>query len=90
MIIILILLQKDNGPRKSSHIPILGHNGRQNGYNTYQAEGKSKFYNGDVESDDIEEMPEEDREGQSRFYRQEAVDSKTPDKEGFSEIFNGK
>ena len=64
--------------------------GKQNGYNTYQEEGKSKFYNGDAEIDDIEEMPEEDREGQSRFYRQEAVDSKTPDKEGFSEIFNGK
>ena len=33
-------------------------------------------------------MPEEDREGQSRFYRQHALDTKTPEKDGFSDIFN--
>jgi len=73
----------------SSQFPILNRaNGKQNGYGSggYQQEGKSKFYN-----DETENIPDEEREGASRFYRQHAVDNKTPDKEkeGFSDIFNG-
>ena len=71
--------------RKNSMAPI--HNDFSKSYgssNNFQKEGKSKFYN---ESEELEELPEEDREGQSKFYRQHAVDTKTPDKEGFSEIF---
>ena len=50
----------------------------------YKKEGKSKFYN-----IDSEEIPEETREGKSKFYRQTALDPKTPEKEGFQDIFNG-
>ena len=58
-------------------------NGKGYGSNSYHQEGKSKFYN-----DEDVRMPEEDREGQSRFYRQHALDTKTPEKDGFSDIFN--
>ena len=43
----------------------------------------TRFYNGDIT--ELAE-PEEEREGQSRFYSQ---DARTPDKEGFKDIFNG-
>ena len=43
-----------------------------------------RFYNGDIA--ELAE-PEEEREGQSRFYSQDPA--RTPDKEGFKDIFNG-
>ena len=51
-------------------------------------EGKSKFYRLSEEGE--EELPEESREGKSRFYRQEALEVKSPEKDGFQEIFTSK
>ena len=82
--ILIYKLQTVDSKRKRSDTPILSEHGKHYG-SGYYTEGKSKFHNGDISS----EMPDEEREGQSRFYRQEAVDSKTPDKDGFSDIFNG-
>ena len=48
-------------------------------------EGKSKFYS--VSEEEEGELPEENREGKSRFYRQEALEVKSPEKDGFQEIF---
>ena len=76
------LLQKGHS-RKNSGAPILDDYSKSYGSNTFQSEGKSKFYKGE----DLEDLPEEDREGQSKFYRQQAMDTKTPEREGFSDIF---
>ena len=51
-------------------------------------EGKSKFYS--VSEEGEVELPEENREGKSRFYRQEALEVKSPEKDGFQEIFTNK
>ena len=51
-------------------------------------EGKSKFYS--VSQEEEVELPEENREGKSRFYRQEALEVKSPEKDGFQEIFTNK
>ena len=51
-------------------------------------EGKSKFYS--VSQEEEVELPEESREGKSRFYRQEALEVKSPEKDGFQEIFTNK
>ena len=51
-------------------------------------EGKSKFYS--VSEEGEVELPEESREGKSRFYRQEALEVKSPEKDGFQEIFTNK
>ena len=49
---------------------------------------KSKFYS--VSEEGEVELPEESREGKSRFYRQEALEVKSPEKDGFQEIFTNK
>ena len=51
-------------------------------------EGKSRFYS--VSEEEEAELPEENREGKSRFYRQEALEVKSPEKDGFEEIFTNK
>ena len=51
-------------------------------------QGKSKFYS--VSEEEEAELPEENREGKSRFYRQEALEVKSPEKDGFQEIFTNK
>ena len=51
-------------------------------------EGKSKFYS--VSQEEEVELPGETREGKSRFYRQEALEVKSPEKDGFQEIFTNK
>ena len=80
----MFYLKKREEKRRSSDVPILTSNGKGYGSNSYHQEGKSKFYDGN----DLN-VPVEEREGQSRFYRQHAMDNKSPDKDGFSDIFNG-
>ena len=73
-------------PRDSS-IPILTISGKSYGSNSteFSQQGKSKFYN--VKEEEEGGLPGENREGKSRFYRQEALEVKSPEKDGFQEIF---
>ena len=50
----------------------------------YKKEGKSKFYNVDSE-----QIPDEARVGNSKFYGTNTPELKTPEKEGFQNIFDG-
>ena len=89
--------------RKGSKVPILNSNEKSYGSHNqayspdddedeidskkdhdYKKEGKSKFYN--VDSDQI---PDEQRIGKSKFYGTSNLDLRTPDKEGFQDIFTG-
>ena len=54
----------DEGLKNSDALKISNDYSTSYGSNAFQAEGKAKFYSG---SDELEDLPEEDREGQSIF-----------------------